>query len=54
MHAHNLYYTGLNYSIVDILFLHTFNALGDIEEFREDAKDGVGRLIPFPGPGELV
>ena len=35
------------------MFLHTFNALGDVEEFREEAKDK-DRLIPFPGPGELV
>jgi hypothetical protein len=39
------------YRVEDVLFLHTFNAVGDVEEFREDGKDELGRLIPFPGPG---
>lgn len=37
----------------DVLFLHTFDAEGSIDEFRENGQDDKGRLIPFPGPGPL-
>ena len=39
------------YRISDILFLHTFDADGQVDEFRENGFDDKGRFIPFPGPG---
>ena len=42
------------YSIEDVLFLHTFDANGDVDEFREEGVNAVGDLILFPGPGTVI
>ena len=39
------------YRIEDILFLHTFDANGQVDEFRENGFNNKEQLIPFPGPG---
>ena len=37
--------------VENILFLHTFDREGTVDEFRESGKNDDGVLIPFPGPG---
>ena len=51
LHGHALTWI---YRVEDILFLHTFDALGNVDEFRENGKNEKGMLIPFPGPGVLT